>query len=88
MWYLFKDISNCGCCNLITETLSNDIYFRRLWGNVEIKIESEEFKEKRIVQQHQMVNQVSEAAVLVTLLHLRGPASGDRIALGSGPRKA
>lgn len=25
----------------------------------EIKIESEEFKEKRTVQQHQMVNQVS-----------------------------
>lgn len=28
----------------------------------EIKIESEEFKEKRTVQQHQMVNQVSRGS--------------------------
>lgn len=35
----------------------------------EIKIESEEFKEKRTVQQHQMVNQVSRGSK-VLLCHV------------------
>lgn len=44
----------------------------------EIQIESEEFKEKRTVQQHQMVNQVREErrpfAPPTRALHPEGPA--------------
>lgn len=56
----------------------------------EIKIESEEFKEKRTVQQHQMVNQVSKGNYVPLLLACsvqQGLLSGDGILLSALGKK-